>query len=48
MDKDNFIRSAELLKLDGITLLNLEIENETINAKIIDEIIAMYHKWLEE
>ena len=36
MDKDVFVRTAKLLELDGITLLNLEIENETINAKIID------------
>ena len=36
MDNDNFTRSAELLKLDGITLLNLEIRNESIVVKIID------------
>ena len=36
MDKDIFVRSAELLKLDGITLLNLEIKNNSVNAKIID------------
>ena len=36
MDKDIFVRSAALLKLDGIRLLNIEIENESINAQIID------------
>ena len=36
LDKDIFARSAELLELDGIALLSLEIENEYINAKILD------------
>ena len=36
MGKDIFVRTAELLKLDGITLLNLEIQNNSVNAEIID------------
>ncbi len=36
MDKAIFVRSAELLALDGITLLNLAIEDVSINAKIVD------------
>ena len=36
MDNDIFSRSAELLDLDGITLLSLNIDNEYLNAEILD------------
>ena len=36
MDNDIFSRSAELLDLDGITLLSLDIDNEYLNAEILD------------
>ncbi len=36
MDKNIFSRSAELLSLDGITLLSLDIDNEYLTAEILD------------
>ena len=36
MDNDIFSRSAELLDLDGITLLSLNIDNKYLNAEILD------------
>ena len=40
MDTDIFIRSAKLLKLDGIILLKLKIDNEFLDAEILDR---QYH-----
>ena len=45
MDKDIFLRSAELLELDGIALLNLEIKNEFVNTTILDRNYRDVSKW---
>ncbi len=36
MNKDVFFRSAELLELDGITLLAMNIDNEYVDVEILD------------
>ncbi len=36
MNNDIFARSADLLELDGIILLNMEIEGKFLNAEILD------------
>lgn len=36
MDNDIFVRSAELLELDGIFLLSMKIDDEVVTAEILD------------
>ncbi len=36
MDQDIFVRSSELLKLDGIILLSINIDGQILNAEILD------------